>query len=68
MACFTASFLKLHQHQPYILVIIMDAKVNKNFKSQEKNIRNLIFILILNKLLTQSPLFCVIHKPWRPTV
>lgn len=68
MACFTALFLKLHQYQPYILVIIMDAKLNKNFKTQEKNIKNLIFILILNKLLAQSPLYCIIHKHWRPSV
>jgi len=50
MACFTALSVKLHQHQLYILIVIMDAKLNKNFNSMQKNIKNLIFILILNKI------------------
>jgi len=50
MACFTALSVKLHHHQVYILLIFMNAKLNKNLNSMQKNVKNLIFILILNKI------------------
>ena len=49
MACFTTSFAKLHQDQLYILIIFIEAKLNKNINSMQENVKNLIFILILNK-------------------
>jgi len=52
MACFTALSVKLHQHQVYILINFMNAKLNKNLNSKQKNVKILIFILILNKIFS----------------